>query len=289
MAKSEMTRQLRGSLGREWPATDIRRAIHVVPSSYFRWKRAVDFSVAAIALIPALPMIGLLVLLVRLTSRGPGIYRQVRVGREGRLFTMYKIRSMASDAETGTGAVWAKRRDPRVTLLGRILRALHLDELPQLFNVLKGEMSLVGPRPERPEFVQILSAKIPGYCDRLAVPPGITGLAQLNLPPDTDLNSVRRKLFLDLEYVAHGGLFLELRLLACTFFRAMKIHGPFVLRAFRLYREVPDSVCEAPEAALPSSLPSVVWTNSPGQGDRCDDRAGAIGFATGAVTAGGRT
>lgn len=289
MATTETTRQRCSCRVGEWPAADVERAIRITPSSYFRWKRSVDCILAAIALIPALPLIGLLVLLVRLTSRGPGIYRQVRVGKQGRLFTMYKIRSMAANAEAGTGAVWAKRRDPRVTLIGRILRALHLDELPQLFNVLQGEMSLVGPRPERPEFVRTLSAKIPGYCDRLAVSPGITGLAQLNLPPDTDLNSVRRKLFLDLEYVAHGGLFLELRLLACTFLRAMKVHGPLVLRLFCLHREVPDSVCEVTEATPSSPLPYVVWTGEPGQGDRSEDRAGAIGLMAGAMTAGGRT
>jgi len=149
MAKTETTRQCCSCRAREWQAADVERAIRVAPSSYFRWKRILDCPLAAMVLIPALPLIGLLVLLVRLTSRGPGIYRQVRVGRDGRLFTMYKIRSMAANAEAGTGAVGAKKREPRVTLIGRILRALHLDELPQLFNVLKGEMSLVGPRPVR--------------------------------------------------------------------------------------------------------------------------------------------
>jgi len=198
---------------------------------------------------------------------------------------------MAVDAEAGSGAVWAKKRDPRVTRLGRILRALHLDELPQLFNVLKGEMSLVGPRPERPEFVQVLSAKIPGYCDRLAVPPGITGLAQLNLPPDTDLNSVRRKLFLDLEYVAHGSLALDVCLLACTVFRAMKIQGRLVLSIFGLYREVPDCVCETPAAdpVFLSSAPPVARVCLPAQGDLGGDRAEPFGLVTSAVTAGGRT
>jgi len=135
----------------------------------------------------------------------------------------------------------------------------------------------------------MLSTKIPGYCDRLSVPPGITGLAQLNLPPDTDLNSVRRKLFLDREYILHGGLFLELRLLACTFLRAMKIHGPLVLGLFCLLREVPDSVCEVTEATPSSPVPFVAWTGAPGQGDRLGDRAGAIGLMTGAATAGGQT
>ena len=130
-------------------------------------------------------------LLVRLTSRGPGIYKQARVGKDGRKFMMYKIRTMRQDAEAASGPMWTQAHDPRVTFLGRVLRKLHLDELPQLFNVLKGEMSLVGPRPERPEFVRVLAEAIPGYRNRLAVRPGVTGLAQVNLPPDTDIASVR--------------------------------------------------------------------------------------------------
>jgi len=212
----------------------------IAPASYFRWKRVVDLTAAVVLLIPVLPVLGLLVLLVRLTSRGPGIYAQVRVGRNGRTFTMYKIRSMRQDAESRTGAVWAKERDPRVTFVGRILRKLHLDELPQLFNILKGEMSLVGPRPERPEFVQVLERSIPGYCKRLAVAPGITGLAQVNLPPDTDLESVRRKLILDLEYVLHASLWMDLRLALCTAARMTKLSGPILLRLFGIYRETLD-------------------------------------------------
>jgi lipopolysaccharide/colanic/teichoic acid biosynthesis glycosyltransferase len=210
---------------------------HVVrPSSYFRWKNVLDRVLAAVLLIPALPVIGLLVLLVRLTSPGPGLFRQLRVGKSGRAFTMYKLRSMATNAEAATGAVWSQEDDPRVTRFGRLLRTFHLDELPQLLHVLKGEMSLVGPRPERPEFVHVLAAQIPGYLNRLAVLPGVTGLAQLNLPPDSDLNSVRRKLVLDLEYVEHAGLFLDVRLLACTFARLLKIPA---IRPLGLQRSVP--------------------------------------------------
>ena len=148
-------------------------------SSYFRWKAWFDRLFAAVFLVPALPVIGALFLLVRLTSAGPGIYRQRRVGQHGRTFVMYKLRTMRCNAEAGTGAVWSSAGDPRATRLGRALRYLHLDELPQLVNVLRGEMSLVGPRPERPEFVHHLADRIPGYLDRLAVPPGLTGLAQL--------------------------------------------------------------------------------------------------------------
>ena len=185
-------------------------------------------------LIPGLPIIGLLVLLVRLTSRGPGIYGQVRTGQHGRNFMMYKIRTMEQDAEAASGPVWTQARDPRITFVGRVLRNLHLDELPQLLNVLKGEMSLVGPRPERPEFVPVLAEAIPGYRSRLAVPPGVTGLAQLNLPPDSDLTSVCRKLVLDREYIAQAGLWLDLRVLLCTFLRMFKVSealgAPYVWR-----------------------------------------------------------
>jgi lipopolysaccharide/colanic/teichoic acid biosynthesis glycosyltransferase len=223
-------------------------AAHVRPTRWLRRKRVADCVLAGLLLIPALPLIGLLVLLVRLTSRGPGVYRQTRVGQFGRIFTMYKIRSMVCDAEQSTGAVWARAVDPRVTRVGRMLRRLHLDELPQLFNVLAGEMSLVGPRPERPEFVQMLANRIPGYVDRLSVAPGITGLAQVNLPPDTDLDSVRRKLYLDLEYVRHGGLWLDLRLLVGTALRVGKVYEPLLLWLLGLKREVPVQVCAAAPA-----------------------------------------
>lgn len=206
---------------------------------YFAWKGALDRIAAAILLIPGLPMIGILVLLIRLTSKGPGVYRQVRVGRNGRIYTMYKLRSMRSDAELKTGPVWTTiGSDSRITPLGYWLRKLHLDELPQLFNVLKGEMSLIGPRPERPEFVQVLSQNIPEYCDRLRVAPGITGLAQINLPPDTDLNSVRRKLILDLEYIETASLAFDFRIFLCTLFRIVGIRGDLAMRIMSLQRTV---------------------------------------------------
>jgi lipopolysaccharide/colanic/teichoic acid biosynthesis glycosyltransferase len=243
------------------PARESLAETGIAPAPYFRWKRGVDFLAAVVLLVPALPLIGLLVLLVRLTSRGPGIYAQVRVGRNGRLFTMYKIRSMRRDAEAVTGAVWAQARDPRVTLVGRILRKLHLDELPQLFNVLKGEMSLVGPRPERPEFVHELVEKIPGYAKRLAVAPGVTGLAQVNLPPDADFESVRRKLVLDLEYVRKANFLMDFRLAICTFARVVKALEPTLLRMFDVYREVPalggdrKAAC-APPASCQRPIPT---------------------------------
>lgn len=155
---------------------------------------------------------------------------------------MYKLRSMRIDAEASTGAVWAGlSADSRVTPLGYWLRRLHLDELPQLFNVLKGEMSLVGPRPERPEFVAVLAQQIDRYVDRLQVLPGITGLAQINLPADTDLNSVRRKLVLDSEYIRTIGLLLDLRIIACTLLRVIGLRNGRAVQLLGLHRQVSDA------------------------------------------------
>jgi lipopolysaccharide/colanic/teichoic acid biosynthesis glycosyltransferase len=205
---------------------------------YWRWKGLLDRVAAAVLLVPGIVVIGLLVLLVRLGSRGPGLFGQTRVGRGGHVFTIYKIRTMVQNAEEATGAVWCGENDPRITRLGRILRKLHLDEFPQLFNVLRGEMSLVGPRPERPEFVHVLAEAVPGYLRRLAVSPGITGLAQLNLPPDSDVESVRRKLALDVEYIDRAGAWLDSRLLFATFLRLAKTPESMTLRALGLGRTV---------------------------------------------------
>ena len=218
---------------------------------YFRCKSLIDRLFAAIMLIPGLPMIAVLMLLIRLTSKGPGIYSQLRVGRGGRNFTMYKLRSMRVDAEAGTGAVWAGlTSDSRVTPLGYWLRRLHLDELPQLFNVVRGEMSLVGPRPERPEFVKVLSDQIDGYLNRLKVVPGITGLAQINLPADTDLNSVRRKLVLDCEYIETASFWFDLRIIACTLFRTIGLRNGRALQLLGLKRTVPDQPCQRLDSSL---------------------------------------
>ena len=168
-------------------------------SRYVSQKHAVERFLALVLLLVALPVLLVLAALIRLTSRGPSIYRQIRVGLHGRPFLMYKLRTMRQDAEAGNGATWALPHDPRVTFLGRLLRSSHLDEVPQLLNVARGEMSLIGPRPERPEFTHSLAREIPGYMHRHIVRPGITGLAQVQLPPDSNLDSVRRKLVLDLE------------------------------------------------------------------------------------------
>lgn len=232
MASVDQKRRKAASRGHEAAgrpcAQDSAGLPEIVPAPYCRWKRALDLLIAVLVLVPCLPLLLLL-------AWRPGIFRQVRVGKDGRRFIMYKIRTMRDDAEAATGAVWAKKHDPRVGRFGRILRRAHLDELPQLLNVLRGEMSLVGPRPERPEFVRVLAKNIPGYRRRLAVFPGITGLAQVNLPPDSNLDSVRRKLSLDLEYIERAGLVLDLRLLFCTFLRLLWIPG---VRVLGLHREV---------------------------------------------------
>lgn len=187
-----------------------------------RAKEAADLALAAGMLVAALPVMAACVLLVRATSRGPGLYSQTRVGRNGRVFTLYKIRTMAHDCEKHTGPRWSPPNDPRITRVGRVLRKLHLDELPQLWNVLRGDMSLIGPRPERPEIVAKLRDAVPGYDRRHAVKPGITGFAQIHLPPDTCLRSVKNKLAYDLFYIRHRTAALEFVILAAT---GLKLFG----------------------------------------------------------------
>ena len=223
------------------PSPESEKGPPLAVSSYFGWKGILDPLAAALLLIPGLPMIAALVLLVRLTSKGPGIFRQQRVGLAGRAFTMYKLRSMRLDAEFRSGPTWAAPgKDPRVTPLGYWLRKLHLDELPQLFNVLKGDMSLIGPRPERPEFVEVLGRYIHDYDNRLLVAPGITGLAQINLPPDSDLDSVRRKAALDLEYIRTASLALDCRMFLCTLLRMIGLRGDSAMRLMAVDRPVPQ-------------------------------------------------
>ena len=191
-------------------------AVRWIQRTYRRLKRTFDIVGSFVTLILCAPLMGALALLVKLTSEGPALYAQERVGENGRLFTIYKFRSMTADAEHSTGPVWAKKGDARVTFVGGILRRTHLDELPQLYNVLIGDMSLIGPRPERPFFVEKLKAEIPGYEDRLKVKPGITGLAQVRHKADETLADVRKKIAYDLLYVRRFCLWLDLRIAAQT-------------------------------------------------------------------------
>jgi len=166
-----------------------------------RRQNLANLALAIIIFVPSLLLMVFTALAVRLSSPGPILYRQTRIGLDGVPFTLYKFRSMHQDAEAVTGAVWATRDDPRVTRVGRILRKIRFDELPQLFNVLRGEMSIVGPRPERPEFVKALSEQIPYYRQRHCVRPGITGWAQINYKYGDTVEDTIIKLEYDLFYI----------------------------------------------------------------------------------------
>lgn len=181
-----------------------------------RFKRIFDV-VATLLLLPlALLIMGFCSLLIKIFSPGPVFYHQERVGKDGRLFTFTKLRTMIVDAEKNTGPVWAQKDDPRVTPIGRVLRKMRIDELPQLFSVLKGDMSLIGPRPERPSFVEKFRKEIPLYEKRLMVAPGITGWAQVNHRYDTCTDDVVEKLRYDLYYIRHLCLALDLQIILQT-------------------------------------------------------------------------
>ena len=179
-------------------------------------KRAVDIAIAALGLVPGIPLILLAGLLTKLTSPGPVIYRQKRVGLGAKPYVLYKLRTMRADSEA-QGAVWASRRDPRVTGVGYYLRKWRIDEIPQLINVLKGEMSLVGPRPERPEFTEKLAAFIPFYNERHLVQPGLTGWAQVRYPYAASFEAAARKLQFDLYYIKNMSFLLDAAILLRTF------------------------------------------------------------------------
>lgn len=203
---------------------------------YSGLKRALDVILSAAGLLVLLPVLGVLAVLIKLDSRGPVFYVQERIGQNrrrsrgdtvngndrrrtdtfGRPFKIYKLRSMVADAEKHTGPVWAAASDSRITRLGAFLRKSRLDETPQLWNVLRGDMSLVGPRPERPSFVVTLAEKIPDYPKRCSALPGITGLAQVKSRYDSSIETVNRKLQYDLYYVRHGRLMLDLKIMAAT-------------------------------------------------------------------------
>ena len=186
-------------------------------------KRVFDVVVSVVLLAAFLPFLAAAMIFIEATSPGAALFVQWRVGRRGRLFRMYQLRTMVQDAEKGTGPVWAKDRDPRVTPLGRFLRDSHLDELPQLWNVIRGEMSLVGPRPERPIFVQDFSKRIPNYAARMEVRPGITGLAQVYRGYDATIEDVRRKLAYDLVYIRRMNVLLDIKIMFKTLKKAIPV------------------------------------------------------------------
>ncbi len=220
------------------PKRHYRRASDGLSAASARPKveRAVDVTIAVLALVILAPVIVLIAIAVRLDSKGPIFYRQLRIGLDrrgqrpgdddavsrrtadlgGRPFTIYKFRSMRLDAEAATGPVWASPDDDRVTRVGRVLRRYRLDEIPQLWNVVRGDMSIVGPRPERPLFVSRLREEVEGYPLRHRVRPGITGWAQVNQGPDRTVEDVRGKLELDLEYLERRSLAFDFRIMLQT-------------------------------------------------------------------------
>ncbi len=189
---------------------------HLISPWERRVKRLLDFGFSLLALAAALPVCLLVAVAIKINSKGPVIYSQERVGRNGRHFRVYKFRSMVPDAERHSGPVWAKKNDPRVTAVGRVLRKLRLDEIPQLWNVLKGDMSIVGPRPERPYFVEKLKKIYPLYSRRLLVRPGLTGWAQVKGRYDETIEDVRIKLEYDLYYLENMSLRMDLKIVLST-------------------------------------------------------------------------
>jgi len=193
--------------------------------SYDRFKRGTDMLLAVIGLALTTPLLAFAAVLIKIDSAGPIVYRQNRVGKRGKIFKIYKLRSMRLDAEKGTGAVWAKKNDPRITKIGKFLRKSHIDEIPQLINVLKGEMSIVGPRPERPEMVRDLKELIHDYEARLQIKPGITGLAQVRHKYDETIEDVRKKVTYDVVYIKRMCLWVDVRIMARTFLVAFTGKG----------------------------------------------------------------
>lgn len=183
------------------------------------FKRIFDKILSCFGVLVTLPLFPLIALAIKITSPGPVLFRQVRTGKHEKEFVLYKFRTMRTDAETKTGAVWAQKDDPRVTPVGKFLRKSRLDELPQLFNVLKGDMSFIGPRPERPEFVQKLKEQIPYYSHRHFVKPGITGWAQIKYPYGASVEDALEKLRYDLYYIKNLSITLDLLI----FFETIKV------------------------------------------------------------------
>jgi sugar transferase (PEP-CTERM system associated) len=186
---------------------------------HLAYKRGASILVSIFGLLLTLPLLPFIILAIKLTSAGPVLYRQKRVGRDGSVYNCYKFRSMRADAEADTGPTWAADEDPRITTVGRFLRISRMDEIPQLWNVLRGDMSLVGPRPERPEFVHTLNKEIPYYHLRHTIRPGITGWAQVRYKYGSSIEDTKEKLRYDLFYIKNMSAGLDLLI----FFQTIKI------------------------------------------------------------------
>jgi len=184
---------------------------------HFReFKRAFDNIIAGVGIVMAAPVILFTAIVIKIVSPGPVFFKQERMGWGGKRFYIYKLRTMQVDAEKNTGPTWAQENDPRLIRFGKLIRKMHIDELPQLYNVLKGDMSIVGPRPERPIFVEKLSKEIFDYRKRMNVKPGITGLAQVWHKYDETIADVRKKVKYDLLYIREMCLMVDLRILLLT-------------------------------------------------------------------------
>ena len=194
-------------------------------AKYRAFKRCGEFLIATISLVLISPLFLIIAVLIKIDSEGPVFFRQERVGHKGKIFEMWKFRTMRNKAEGETGPVWAEEEDPRVTRLGRFLRKSHLDELPQLINVFKGQMSLIGPRPERPVFVDMIADNIPQFYQRLYIRPGITGLAQSRYPYGASLKDAKRKLKYDLLYIERMCWLLDFRVMLWTTKRVLTGEG----------------------------------------------------------------
>jgi len=192
---------------------------------YVKIKRFIDLTASSILLIMCAPLFIIIALLVKIDSEGPVFFRQVRLGRDGNKFGMFKFRTMRENAELGTGPVWADDGDPRVTKIGYFLRKSHLDELPQLINVFRGEMSLIGPRPERPEMAELIANHVPAFKNRLNIRPGITGLAQVRYSYGASIKDAARKLKYDIIYMKRACFLLDTQIILWTVARVATGEG----------------------------------------------------------------
>lgn len=234
-----------------------RSSVPATEPPYFVRKRTISRIVGAVLLVAFSPVILVSMALVRLTSPGPSLYKQQRLGKGGDVFDVIKIRTMYCDAEKLTGPKLCQPGDSRITPIGRIFRFLHIDELPQLLNVIRGEMCLVGPRPERPEIIKEnkLNELVPGFAERTRVLPGVTGLAQVNLPADLTVDCVIPKVQLDLEYIETASGSLDIRILLCTALRILGIRYGIAVKTFSLNRNGFTQTAKVPRAT--ESLPQL--------------------------------